>query len=176
MSFIPGADGYKSVFKDDIQVDHVAENTSGHGARHQAITNPTAWPINTGDVGQVISAVAHGININTSTQSLIATIELTAGVWLVSGTVAIDGSVATTATGLLGNLNLKTNSLGTGFYGIGNLAQKGFTAGGSFCATFAPQVVTASPSDEMTCSVDLLSYGHNNVNAGHGYIVAVRIV
>jgi hypothetical protein len=30
MSFIPGADGNKSIFKDGIQVDHIGENTVGH--------------------------------------------------------------------------------------------------------------------------------------------------
>jgi hypothetical protein len=30
MSFIPGADGNKSIFKDGIQVDHISENTVGH--------------------------------------------------------------------------------------------------------------------------------------------------
>lgn len=52
MGFVPGADGDKSVFKDGIQVDHVSENTVGHGARVRGISDPTTYPVISGDIGE----------------------------------------------------------------------------------------------------------------------------
>lgn len=56
MSIIAGAVGSKAVFPDGAQIDHLSENTVGHGVRVRGISDPTTYPVIAGDVGE--SAVA----------------------------------------------------------------------------------------------------------------------
>lgn len=60
MSLVPGADGEKVVCKDGLQVDHISENTVGHGARPQAITNPTTYPVAAGEIGEYVTVDSAG--------------------------------------------------------------------------------------------------------------------
>lgn len=173
MSLIAGASGSKTILTDGVQVNVINENTVTNGVQIQGRTSGTA--IASGYVGQVISASAASQNLVSSGFQLIATIELTEGQWLVSGSVAADGSVATAMTGLEVNLNLNTNSLGQGGYGRSNFQIRNMTAGTPMGFTFPPQVVSVGSGTEKTCSVDGKLYGDTNKNCGHGYIVAVRI-
>jgi len=79
MSFVPGADGDKSVFKDGIQVDHLSENTVGHGVRVRGISNgdtPAA-----GDVGEVKRVVTSLSTVTDSTFGTTAALNIGDGVW-----------------------------------------------------------------------------------------------
>lgn len=78
MAFIPGADGNKSVFGDGIQVDHISENSSGHGVSIAGRSNGVT--VESGLVGQVVA----GSTITSTTvtsEVTVSTITLPAGVW-----------------------------------------------------------------------------------------------
>jgi hypothetical protein len=88
MSFIPGADGDKSVFKDGIQVDHLSENTVGHGVRVRGISNgdtPAA-----GDVGESgrIAMSASPVSSGSAYVDSPATFTLQPGVYAIYSNVA----------------------------------------------------------------------------------------
>ena len=95
MSFVPGADGEKSVFKDDIQVNHLSENTVGHGVRVRGVSDPTTYPVLAGDVGEVFGTAAAGTGGTgysstnttglTNTMAAVISLTLNKGVYFVSG-------------------------------------------------------------------------------------------
>lgn len=99
MSLIPGADNEKVVCKDGIQVDHLSENTVGHGVRVRGISDGSA--VVAGDVGEVLSGTVVGGNITSPTPNAwyddSGSLVLTAGKYMIIGDVG--EVIATTATG-----------------------------------------------------------------------------
>lgn len=83
-ALIAGAQGSKSIFTDGMQVDHISENTNGHGARVKGVTSPTSYPVIAGDVGEIIEASWVSGNILNSAAA-VCNITLTPGVWRLSG-------------------------------------------------------------------------------------------
>jgi hypothetical protein len=94
---VPGAQGQKSVFPDGIQVDHLSENTVGHGTRVKGVSDPTTYPVIAGDVGEIAlgsAALRSGTGgftysvlsttVATNTDSALVAITLNKGVYLVS--------------------------------------------------------------------------------------------
>lgn len=122
MSLVAGADGEKSVFKDGIQLDHISENTVGHGARVRGVSDPATYPVIAGDVGQKLVFTDRTVTVSGSITwyanfSPLAT--LTKGVWLIfayaSAAIAgnsFAGSVSTDA--ITGGTGLITYSAQTG--------------------------------------------------------------
>jgi hypothetical protein len=111
MSLISGDIGSKTVLPDGVQVDHISENTVGHGSRIRGISDPTTYPSLTGDIGEEIIAYASGNTTTTAADTEIdvtgASITVTAGVWdlsysasgfieRLSGTVNVAGRVRIT--------------------------------------------------------------------------------
>jgi hypothetical protein len=111
MSFVPGDIGSKAIASDGLQVDHISENTVGHGSRVRGVSDPTSYPILTGDVGEEIIAYASGNTTTTAADTEIdvtgVSITVTAGVWdlsysastfieRLSGTVNVAGRVRIT--------------------------------------------------------------------------------
>lgn len=98
MGFIPGDSGQKSIFGDGIQIDHISENTAGHGTRVRGISSPTPYPIITGDVGEEIkNATPYSAKVTLTSDAFtqITSIPLTAGIWEVSGAMAGYGGTCT---------------------------------------------------------------------------------
>jgi hypothetical protein len=86
MSLVPGAQGQKSVFPDDIQVNHISENTVGHGSRVKGVTDPTTYPVLTGDVGETVSVTGTGsYTPTTGVWKSVASITLQPGKWIIYG-------------------------------------------------------------------------------------------
>jgi hypothetical protein len=138
MSLVAGADGDKSVFKDGLQVDHISENTVGHGARVRGISDPTTYPVLLGDIGDMVSATWSSQASNTSTYISPASIIVPAGVWdiMVGINVAGGGSV----TGL--EVGASTDSVSTTFsdrdlsgFNVCKMAVAGTSGGGAFLST-----------------------------------------
>jgi hypothetical protein len=94
MSIIPGDAGQKAILTDGLQVDHISENTVGHGSRVRGISDPTTYGVIAGDVGERISSfVSSPVTINTSTYTNVTSVTLTAGVWDLCAMLAIAGAV-----------------------------------------------------------------------------------
>jgi len=91
---IPGNTLEKSIFTDGLQVDHLSENTVGHGNRLQGISNPTAYPVLAGDVGEVQENNGSA-TLTTATALAITSITLTPGVWDISGMASFSGATMT---------------------------------------------------------------------------------
>jgi len=83
MSFIAGAVGSKAVFPDGAQIDHLSENTVGHGVRVRGISDLTTYPVIAGDVGESFeAAVLPGYTGTANTWSTAsATLSLKKGRW-----------------------------------------------------------------------------------------------
>lgn len=97
MSLIPGNSGDKTVLKDGAMVDHLSENTVGHGVRVKGISDPTAYPVIAGDVGQtIVTTFGPTPAVTTNIPFSIGSVVLAAGTWL----VFVNGSIySTTGTG-----------------------------------------------------------------------------
>lgn len=80
MSFVPGDVGQKSILTDGAQVDHLSENTVGHGVRVKGITNPATYPVIDGDIGEVRIHTPPAFTGN-GARTQVATLTLTAGTW-----------------------------------------------------------------------------------------------
>lgn len=90
MSMTAGDIGSKSVFPDGIQVDHISENTVGHGARPKPITDPTTYPVGTGEIGEKLTASLSNTTISSSgVDTVVGSLALTAGIWMVYSKVAV---------------------------------------------------------------------------------------
>jgi hypothetical protein len=73
MSLVAGDVGSKTILPDGAQVDHLSENTVGHGVRVKGISDPTTYPVLTGDVGEVFGSDVVGAGgkiVVTSTTTL----------------------------------------------------------------------------------------------------------
>ena len=92
MSLIPGAANEKSVFPDDIQVNHLNENTTGHGVRVKGISDPTTNPVVTGDIGEALTVVTATVTGGSLAQWATKTIP--PGVWLIIAKVMAGGGAA----------------------------------------------------------------------------------
>lgn len=170
MSFVPGADGDKSVFKDGIQVDHVSENTVGHGARVRGISDPTSYPVSTGDVGEELFVVqAANVVTNTSTYTTICTLTLTTGVWSVGVSSYADNT--TTQEGHYAGMFVK----GANGNVLGNdVLTASVPANKSSSICFCPRVITISSGDsDKTVVLKQVSYAA--AGNGRGMIRATRI-
>jgi hypothetical protein len=80
MSMTPGAVGSKSLFPDGMQVDHVSENTGGHGVSLAGRTSGVS--LDDGYVGQLIT-VAVNTSMATLTDTNLASYAVPAGVWMI---------------------------------------------------------------------------------------------
>lgn len=100
MSMVPGAAGQKSVFPDGVQVDHISENTLGHGVRVRGISDPTTYPVQAGDIGEykesgsTYTEVTGVGNFTNGQYKTIATVTLSKGVWLLRGAVLFGGGTS----------------------------------------------------------------------------------
>ena len=79
MSIIAGAVGSKAVFPDGAQIDHLSENTVGHGVAIQGRTDGTAVAM--GGVGEVLYNYVPNLNCGSGVNVAGAFINLPAGIW-----------------------------------------------------------------------------------------------
>ena len=140
MSLISGDLGSKSIFPDGLQSDHLSENSVGHGVRVRGISDPTTYPVLTGDVGEVVgpyTAVIASVNAAyTASGSLVS---LPSGRWAlwvtgytsyaatntaivfgaaVNNNASSNAGMDNTGTGT-GSLNTQySGNTGTGAYGV----------------------------------------------------------
>ena len=173
MSLVAGADGDKSVFKDGIQVDHISENTVGHGSRVKGISDPTTYPVAAGEIGELVedtSAVA--VSLTTGVNGVIASISLSPGIWQVYG----GGYFAPTGLTSSGNAwYLSVN----GVNGLINGRDMGYdqraTTGSNSNWPVTPLQRTIRISSTQTVSFKMgMTFSGGTVN-GMGYVGAVRI-
>lgn len=108
MSMIPMDAGNKSVFPDGLQVDHLSENSTGHGVRVKGIADPTTYPMIDGDVGERKVGTGTSVSITTAGWTTVASVALTAGVWDLSAVISIVGIAS--ITGAAGGIATATNS------------------------------------------------------------------
>jgi hypothetical protein len=114
MSFIPGADGNKSIFKDGLQVDVISENTLNAGVHVKGMSDGTSVP--TGYIGEKIEGTISGdATISVSGASVnIGSITLDPGTWViygqlflgcssVSGFLYFDGGIGTNTSSMITN-------------------------------------------------------------------------
>jgi hypothetical protein len=174
MSLVAGDVGSKTILPDGAQVDHLSENTVGHGARPQAITNPTVFPIQTGDIGQQLEASNIVWQATSAGTTNCASLPLPAGVWLVSAVIGlnstpgsrtfIDASLVTSNGTTQGTVSGKDRIVGaqsvTGTYNNG-------------AVTFAPRVFTSIGS--TTIYLNGSASAASTSASDYGYISAVRI-
>jgi len=114
MSFIPGDVGQKTILTDGAQIDHLSENTVGHGIAIQGKTDGVALSIDAVGYTKVVTQVAGvimlgGANVYTSVLSIV----IPKGVWSINATYMItytEGS--TTGTGY-GGMGVSTSSVNT---------------------------------------------------------------
>jgi hypothetical protein len=111
MSLIPGADNEKVVCKDGIQVDHLSENTVGHGTRVRGISDPTTYPVIAGDVGETVQTTISQTAVSGTSFTVFpgGTLPIpSAGVWVIlsSGSLYVSGSVDAPADVITSNLEL----------------------------------------------------------------------
>lgn len=108
MGLVPGAQGQKSVFADGIQVDHLSENTVGHGVRVKGISDPTTYPVIAGDVGETLYSslipLSTPIPGASATFGNVVSMTLNKGVYLVTFKMSggANGATLGTADGVLG--------------------------------------------------------------------------
>ena len=114
MSMIPGNTLEKTIAPDGLQVDHLSENTLGHGNRLQGISNPTTYPVLAGDVGERVVGTGTAVSVTTSGWTTVASVTVTAGVWDLSAIVSVVGiasitgaaaGISTTSNGATGHVN-----------------------------------------------------------------------
>lgn len=93
MSLTAGDIGSKTILPDGVQVDHISENTVGHGSRVKGISDPTTYPVLAGDVGEEVIGYCTSTTTTTLADTEIdvigATITLTPGVWDLSYSVTM---------------------------------------------------------------------------------------
>lgn len=141
MSLISGDLGSKSVFPDGLQVDHLSENTVGHGVSVPGRTSGVATE--TGYVGEKISATLAGISQASPVASTwyddSGTLSLSAGIWSIYCSTHVYGANPGSISGAVVPilvLGLRTGSTviqdlavaagavnGVSFYGPGNIVQ-----------------------------------------------------
>jgi hypothetical protein len=149
MSLYPMPAGTPAVLHDGAKVDHLSENTTNHGVRVKGVADPASYPVLTGDVGEVIRADSGnmGIVTNTSGNTTICTLTLTAGVWLVSVAAQHGGGVS--CTGSTFRLFVKGVVAYGGKYGADTLNVFGLPSAAQASATFPTQVVVINPGDAI---------------------------
>jgi hypothetical protein len=164
---VPGATGQKSTFPDGLQVDHLSENTVGHGTRVKGISDPTTYPVIAGDVGETVEANGTESAFTTA-KDLTNFVTLTPGVWLLNGYTF--GNSSTGATVMIGRWKIKG--------AIGGVPAKdaSYTTAVSTERTVFPmpsRVITVSPADaDKTVKINLSNSISQSVDY---YIMAVRI-
>jgi hypothetical protein len=86
MSLVAGDVGSKTILPDGAQVDHLSENTVGHGARVKGVSDPTTYPVLAGDVGETFSSAVQGVGFGASvTWYNAVSLTLAPGKWSLSG-------------------------------------------------------------------------------------------
>jgi hypothetical protein len=97
MSLVAGNIGEKVQCPDGIQVDHLSENTVGHGVRVRGISDPTTYPVLAGDVGESKQSLGSDIALTTNqwADGGSAGLPLGLGVWLVWMTARIVPAAST---------------------------------------------------------------------------------
>ena len=114
MSLIPMDAGQKAILPDGVQVDHISENTVGHGIRVRGVSDLTTYPVIVGDIGENIIqsrafasalALTTGVTANVTASPIV----FTAGIWLVSGHIFVN--VSTTITSLQGGLSVTSATI-----------------------------------------------------------------
>jgi hypothetical protein len=96
MSLVAGDVGSKTILPDGAQVDHLSENTVGHGVRVRGISSPVVNPVLIGDIGEELISSFSAQNVPTSSvRADAATLSMTAGVWEVSGQLVVYRNSAT---------------------------------------------------------------------------------
>ena len=169
MSMIPGNAFEKSVFVDGLQVDHLSENTLGHGNRLQGITNPTTYPVLAGDVGERLVGTGATVAVNTSTYVTVASVTVTAGVWDMSTICEVSG--VTSLTTFISGIATVSNSA-TGWVA-------GDTRNQAACSGTAVNACSVIPTWRTTVTTPTTYYltaatgGANSTASGR--ISAVRI-
>jgi hypothetical protein len=90
MSLVPGDSGQKTTLTDDVQVNHISENTLNHGVRVRGISDLTTYPIIAGDIGEKIDGVISGdVTISVSgTIYSMGYVTLTPGIWMIYGVLS----------------------------------------------------------------------------------------
>jgi hypothetical protein len=165
---VPGAQGQKSVFPDGVQVDHISENTVGHGVRVRGISNgdtPAA-----GDVGETKTVeVLSNVTTNTSTPTTIASLTLTEGVWSVSTLSYSDNTASQTGH----NAYIYVKGV-TPTTPPKNVLTQSVPAGSALSICFPAQTVTITSADADKTIV-LKQLALTAAGAGRGSISAVRI-
>jgi hypothetical protein len=116
MSLVAGNIGEKVQCPDGIQVDHISENTVGHGTRVRGISDPTTYPVIAGDVGEIKESIITGASVPTSAnRGDVATLALTAGIWEVSSNAVFNrNGAAFSATFLQISIITATGTSNTG--------------------------------------------------------------
>lgn len=122
MSFIPGADGNKSIFKDGIQVNVISENTLNAGVHVQGATDGNTIPA--GYIGESYESLptSGAWQTGVSGQNLIwnggagtpPSITVSAGKWLFHGHVEISIGAGGGAMGLRFWNNTASSAFGGG--------------------------------------------------------------
>ena len=173
MSLVAGDVGSKTILPDGVQVDHISENTVGHGARTKPITDPTTYPIQSGEIGQQLEA-SNVVYQATTGVTNCTSLPLSAGVWLVSAVLGlnstpqtrtyVDAHLVTTngtsAGAVLGKDRIVAAQSATGTYSNGAI-------------TFAPRVFTSVGS--TTVYLNSSASAASTAASDYGYISAVRI-
>ena len=119
MSLISGAIGEKVQMPDGAQVDHLSENTVGHGMRVRGVSTPVATPVADGDVGEVqATTYVGGISGSTTlgTYTSMVTLSLTAGRWRIVGALPVvnvsgtSGDTGGTSQGVIVGLRIQNTT------------------------------------------------------------------
>jgi hypothetical protein len=158
MSMTPGDVGSKSVFPDGIQIDHISENTTNHGARVRGISDPTTYPPIAGDMGEInpnsVGTQRSGTNgytysVRSSTAfgsgsyNKVVSAVLNKGIYLVSASIA-SSSTASSAWFqgymAIGGTQVSTTQQGNSY-----------NAGQNCWLYFVVPVVITADSTEVAC-------------------------
>jgi len=163
MSLVPGAAGDKAVFPDGIQVDHISENTVGHGSRVRGISDPTTYPVISGDIGETIEASATVATNTAGVSFTVTSLLLPQGKWSLSAHI-LQGA-ATAVYTWLRDVTAYGGTSGKNLFNLGTSTIIRVTP-------FAPQIITlTTPTTYYLCS----QYdGASNIDT-KGYMVATRI-
>jgi len=173
MGFIPGAEGSKTILTDGVQVDHISENTVGHGSRVKGISDPTTYPVLIGDVGEIIAATPVNVLLTNNASSDAASLALTSGSWLVYGKIYFE---RVTGSDLMTQVRA---SIGTSS-ATHHLPSQGFlnvATTDAVCPTATPRAVTSNVpfTVYLVASVALAVTSTVRANGTNTSLFAVRI-
>lgn len=173
MSLVAGDVGSKAILPDGAQIDHISENTVGHGSRVRGISDPTTYPVISGDIGEQIEASNVAFSVTTGVTNCVSR-ALPAGVWSVSASFGLN---STPSSRTYFNASLVTSNGTTAGTSYGKDIMAGATSitGGTYnngAVTFTPRTITSTGSTVVYLNAQAAAASTSA--SDYGYITATR--